>query len=153
VLVHNPVERSPVIRSRILRILRFWTQLHSWLLNKDPVAQTKGSIQTFSLDLLRNGEAHNQVHTSHFYPLSKNRIICVPQLTRSLTLPELETRWKPRPDDDTSHRRRVKTRPPSSRSSFGHGPIAEPDAPAVMQAFHPDTPLPHSRTCLWKMST
>jgi len=150
--MYNPAERSPVIRGWTLQILRFWIQLHPHCvvvsLNEDPVEQTKGSIQIFSLDVLRNGEVHNQVRTSHFYPLSKNRIVCVLRLARSLTLPELETRWEFCPDDDTSHR----------RSKLNHPHPVRHLVTVQLQNRVPHQLcrlciLVHSRTCLWRMST
>ena len=59
-------------------------------LNRNLVAQTKDSIQIFSLDVLTGGEARNDVRPSHVYLLGGKHIVCL-QPTRCLTVLELET--------------------------------------------------------------
>ena len=111
-------------------------------LNRNLVAQTKDSIQIFSLDVLKSGGTRNVTHKSHIYPLARNYIICV-KSTRSLTLLELETLQTLRPEDDTSLLSSLLTyQPLSTHSSFGRGPAAEFGVSMVMKAWQSGTPLP-----------
>jgi len=105
-------------------------------LNRNLVAQTKDSIQIFSLDVLtsRGTYNHNVTRVSRVYPLGKDYIICV-QPTRSLTLLELETLRILHPKDDTSPSSSLFAyQSPSVRSPFDRGP--------VMEAWWSGTPLP-----------
>jgi len=70
-------------------------------LNRNLIVQTKGSIQIFSTDVLTSGEARNDTHVSHVYPLGENHVICVLQPTRHLAVLELETLRELRRDDET----------------------------------------------------
>jgi len=112
-------------------------------LNRNLVAQTKDSIQIFSLDVLTSSKARNQVHTSHVYPLDENHIVCIIQPTRSLTILKLETLQTLCPEDKTSPIRSLLIdQLPSTHSPFSHGPIAEFGVSAVMEAWESGTPLP-----------
>ena len=112
-------------------------------LNRNLVAQTKDSIQIFSLDVLTSGGIRNQVRMSHIYPLGENHIISLIQPTRSLALLEMETLRELRPKDDTSPLKSLLTdQSPSARSSFGRGPVAELGVLVVMEAWRWGTPLP-----------
>jgi len=111
-------------------------------LNRNLIAQTKDSIQIFSLDVLTSGETRNVIRTSHVYPLGEKYIICV-QPIRSLTLLELETLQTLRPEDETPSLSSLFTyQSPSARSSFGRGPAAEFGVSVVIEAWQSGTPLP-----------
>ena len=111
-------------------------------LNRNLVAQTKDSIQIFSLDVLETGKARDSVHPSHVYPLGDKRIVCV-QPNSYFTILELQTLQELRPGDDTSlPGSSVTSQPPSIRASVGRGPVTELGVPAVMQAWKSGTPLP-----------
>jgi len=69
-------------------------------LNRNLVAQTKDSIQIFSIDVLTSGGARNDTCVSHVYPLGENHIICVLQPTRNIAILELETLRELRCDDE-----------------------------------------------------
>jgi len=112
-------------------------------LNRNLVAQTKDSIQIFSLDVLTSGGVNNQVCTSHVYPLGDNHIICIIQPTSSLTLLELETLRILHPKGATSLLRSLLADlSPSACSPSGHGPAAELGVPAVIEVWRSGTPLP-----------
>jgi len=118
-------------------------------LNRNLMAQTKDSVQIFSLDVLNSGEARNQVCMSHVYPLGESHIISLVQSTRSLALLKLETLRELRPEDDTSSLKSLLAdQSPSARSSFGRGPAAELGVSVVMEAWRSGTPLPE-----WTEST
>jgi hypothetical protein len=88
-------------------------------LNRNLVAQTKDSIQIFSIDVLTSGEAHNDTRVSHVYPLGENHIICVLQPTRHIAVLELETLRELSRDDETSPLRSLSAdEMGSGRSSF-----------------------------------
>ena len=107
-------------------------------LNRHLVAQTKNSIQIFSLDVLKAGETRNNVHPPHIYPLGQKHVICVHQPDRHLTLLELETLQELRPNENTPLLRPSLT----NQSSSGHGLIAEFGVSVVVQAWQTGTPLP-----------
>jgi WD40 repeat protein len=112
-------------------------------LHRNLVAQTKDSIQIFSLDVLTNGEARNDVRPSHVYPLGERHIICILQPTRRLTLLELETLRELRPDDETSpFGPLLANQKSSARASFGHGLVGKFDLSVAMKAWRLGTPLP-----------
>ena len=112
-------------------------------LNRNLVAQTKDSIQIFSLDVLKSEKTCNVVRLSHIYPLDESHIICIVQQTRNLTLLELETLRKLRPEDNTSLLGSLPTyQSPSVRSPFGRGPATEFGVSAVIEAWRSGTPLP-----------
>jgi hypothetical protein len=112
-------------------------------LNRNLVAQTKDSIQIFSLDVLKSDEARNDVRPSHIYPLGERYIICLLQPTRRLTLLELETLRELRPNDSTLPLRMLlETLPPSTRAPSIHGFVAEFGVSVVIQAWQSGTPLP-----------
>jgi WD40 repeat protein len=108
-------------------------------LNRNLVAQTKNSIQVFSLDVLRAHKAHNDARTSHVYPLGEKYIVCL-QLNRNLTILESSTLhelhntsplgWSP--TDELPH----------AGASFSCGLIAEFGVSMVMEAWRLGTPLP-----------
>ena len=105
-------------------------------LNRNLVAQTKDSIQIFSLDVLKTDKAHNDIRLSHIYPLGKKHIVCV-QRNGCLTLLELETLQELYPGDSTSQ---FKPLPPCM--SVSCGPVAELGVLAVVQAWQSGVPLP-----------
>jgi hypothetical protein len=112
-------------------------------LNRNIVAQTEDSIQIFSPEVLKSVGTHNNVRSSHVYPLGERHIVCLLQPTRRLALLELETLRKLRPNDDTSQLGSL----PINQSlhapaSFGRGIVAEFGVSAVMEAWQSRTPLP-----------
>jgi hypothetical protein len=112
-------------------------------LNRNLVAQTKDSIQIFSLDVLQSSEARNDVGSSHVYPLGEKHIVCLLQPTRRLTLLELETLRELHSDDNTSTLGPAPMdQSPSARASFSRGLVAEFGVSVVMQAWRSGTPLP-----------
>jgi hypothetical protein len=112
-------------------------------LNRNLVAQTKDSIQIFSLDVLKSGEARNDVRPSHIYPLGDRHIVCLLQPTRHLALLELETLRKLRPTDKTPPPWSLsENRSASTRASYSCGFIAEFGVSVVMEAWRSGTPLP-----------
>jgi WD40 repeat protein len=112
-------------------------------LNRNLVAQTKDSLQIFSLDVLKNYEAHNEARTSHVYPLGGDHIVCLLQPDRHLAILELKTLHKLRASYFTSLPVSLPTnQPPSARASFSCGLVAEFGIPVVMQAWRSGTPLP-----------
>ena len=111
-------------------------------LNRNLVAQTKDSIQIFSLDVLTAVETRAVARLSHIYPLDENHIICV-QPTRSLSLLELATLQELHRKDDTSPLKTLLTcQSPSARSSFGRGPAAEFGVSAIIEAWQSGALLP-----------
>ena len=111
-------------------------------LNRNLVAQTKDSIQIFSLDVLKTSKARDDVHPSHVYPLGEEHIICL-QPDGYLTLLELETLQKIHPSDNTPLLGTLLSNQlPPSCVSAGHGPIAELGIPAVIQAWQSGIALP-----------
>ena len=114
-------------------------------LNRNLVVQTKDSIQIFSPDVLKTGEARDNVHPSHVYPLGEKHIICL-QSNRNITLLELETLAKLRPDDDASPLRSLFTdQSLSIRTPINRGLVAEFGVSVIMQAWQSGTPLPEWR--------
>jgi hypothetical protein len=112
-------------------------------LNRNLVAQTKDSIQIFSLDVLKSGEARSDVRPSHVYPLSERYIVCLLQPTRRLALLELETLRELRPNNNTSPLQSLlKNQSPSARAPFSRGLVAKFGAEVVVQAWRSGTPLP-----------
>ena len=113
-------------------------------LNRNLVAQTKDSIQIFSLDVLTSLEAREDVpFASHVYPLGEKHIVCLLQPDRYLIILELETLQKLHPDDNPSPLGPLPTdQSPSARASFSHGFVEEFGAPVVIQAWRSGTPLP-----------
>jgi hypothetical protein len=107
------------------------------------VAQTKDSIQVFSLDVLMSGGASDSIRGSHVYPLGENHIVCLLQPTRHLTILELGTLRELRPNDNTSALRSLfKKLSPSTRASFSRGFVPELGASVVIQAWRSGAPLP-----------
>jgi hypothetical protein len=102
-------------------------------LNRNLVAQTKDSIQIFSLDVLRSGETRSNVLTSHVYPLDKNHVICLLQPSRHLTILKLGTLRELLPGTD---------RVPSVRASLLRGFLAEFGVSAVVGMWRSGNPLP-----------
>jgi hypothetical protein len=92
-------------------------------LNRNIVAQTKDSIQIFSLDVLTSAEVREDVpFASHVYPLGEKHIVCLLQPDRYLIILELETLQKIHPDDNPLPLGSLPTdQPPSVRASFSHG--------------------------------
>ena len=112
-------------------------------LNRNLVAQTKDSIQIFSLDVLKSGEARNDVRPSHIYPLGERYIICLLQPTRRLALLELETLRKLRPNDGTLPLQvLLENLSLSTGAPFVHGFVAEFGVSVVIQAWQSGIPLP-----------
>jgi WD40 repeat protein len=111
-------------------------------LNRYLVAQTKDSIQIFSIDVLRNDVIRDHGRPSHVYPLGERHILCLQQ-TRCLTLLELETLRKLDPNDDTLQLESLPTNQPShARALFSQGLVAEFGVSAVLHAWRSRTPLP-----------
>jgi len=113
-------------------------------LNRNLVAQTKDSIQIFSIDVLTSGGTHNNIHPSHIYPLGKNHIICFLQPSRHLTLLELETLQELHPDDGDIPLlgSLLVDKSASARASSGRGLLAEFGVSFVMQKWQSGAPLP-----------
>ena len=106
-------------------------------MNRNLVVQTKDSIQMFSLDILKTGEAHNNIHLSHIYPLGEKYIVCL-QPDRHLTLLELETLEELYPDENPLLPQSLLT----NHSSSPHGLAAKLNVSMVMEAWQSDAPLP-----------
>ena len=105
-------------------------------LNRNLVVQTRDFIQIFSIDVLAGGEAHNDVHPSHIYPLGEKHIICILRPTRRLTLLGLGTLREIRLDDSTSPLRSLLMNQSASElRSFDRGLVAEFGVSAVVQAW------------------
>ena len=110
-------------------------------LNRNLVAQTKHSIQIFSLDVLAGGGPHNNVRASHVYSLGGNHIIRILQPTRCLNLLELETLQELSPRSNISLQSLLADRSTSARA-FSCGLVAEFGISVVSQAWQSGTPLP-----------
>ena len=111
-------------------------------LNRNLVVQAKDFIQIFTLDVLKTGEACDDVHPSHIYPLGEKHIVCL-QPDKHPTLLELETLKELRPDDTTSPLQPLLTnQPPPARTSVNRGLVAEFGVSAVVRAWQSGTPLP-----------
>jgi WD40 repeat protein len=112
-------------------------------LNRNLVAQTKDSIQIFSLDVLQSSKARNDVSSSHVYPLGGKHIVHLLQPSRRLTLLELETLRELHPDGTTPTLESLPTsQSPSVRASSSHGLVAEFGVSVIMQAWRSGAPLP-----------
>jgi hypothetical protein len=112
-------------------------------INRNLVAQTKDSIQIFSLDVLKSGGTRNDVDPSHVYPLGEKHVVCLLQPTRHIAILELETLQELRPKGDTSNLQLLPTnQPPHARASFRLGLVAEFGASVVMLAWQSETSLP-----------
>ena len=110
--------------------------------NRNLVVQTKDSIQIFSLDVLTSNEAHNDIHSSHIYPLGGNHIICI-HPTRHLTLLELGNMQKLHPGNNTPLLKLLLTnQQPFTQTSFRCGLVEGSNISMVMQAWQMGTPLP-----------
>ena len=125
-------------------------------LGRNLVAQTKDSIQIFSLEVLTTGEPPDKVRPSHIYPLGENHVICVLQPTRQLTLLELETMQELHPDNDDlpllplfmrplSFRSSLVNQSPSPHTSASCGSVVGFDISLAMQAWRSGTPVPEWR--------
>ena len=111
--------------------------------NRKLVAQTKDSIQIFSIDVLENNEVRKDTQPSHVYPLGEKHTICLLQPNRHLAILESETLRELRPDDGPSPVGPLFTdRLASARASFGCGLVAEFSIPAVMELWESGAPLP-----------
>ena len=112
-------------------------------LNRNIVAQTKDSIQIFSLDALTSDQAHNDTCISHIYPLGEKHIVCLLQSNRHLVLLELDTLRELHPGGDTSSLEPfIISGSASAHASFGHGIVAEFGTSFVMQVWKSGSPLP-----------
>ena len=113
-------------------------------LDRNLVAQTKDSIQIFSFDVLKSGNARSDVRPSHVYPLGEEHVVCLLHPNRHLTILELRTLRKLCPKDNASSLAGSLStnRSSSARASFNRGFVAEFGASAVMKAWQSDTPLP-----------
>ena len=112
-------------------------------LNRNLVAQTKDSIQIFSPDVLKSVGTHNNVRSSHVYPLGERHIVCLLQPTRRLTLLELDTLRELRPNDEASQLCLfLEDQLPSARASFSRGFVPEFGVSMVIQAWWSGCPLP-----------
>lgn len=106
-------------------------------LNRNLVVQTEDSIQIFTLDVLTNGEARNDICSPHIYPLGGNHVLYL-RTNSYVTLLEFETLSEVRPDNGT----------PSLNSLLGNqappvrGTLAELGVRVVMEAWHEGIPLP-----------
>jgi hypothetical protein len=113
-------------------------------LGRNLVAQTEGSIQIFSLDVLTSGDARSDVRVSHVYPLGEGHIICL-QSNRHLTILKLRTMRELHSDDNASPFGSLSmNRSPSARArtSFNCELVAEFGVSAVMKAWRSGAPLP-----------
>ena len=110
-------------------------------LNRNLVAQTKDSIQIFSLDVLTSSGSRDEARPSHIYPLGEKYIICLIQPDKTLTMLKLETLQEFHPVD-LQLRSLFVDQLPSVRASSSRGLFAEFGASAVMQACQLGTPLP-----------
>ena len=130
---HNWTNNPPLLRAATSVVL----------LGRNLVVQTKDSIQTFSHEVLESGETHNDLRSSHIYPLGENHIICILQPTRHITLLKLKTMEKLRPDSNTlSHKPLLTNQLPIVHTPFSCGLVAGFDVSSVMQAWQSGTPLP-----------
>ena len=113
-------------------------------LNGNLVVQTKDSIQIFSINVLTSGEAHNNIHPSHVYPLGKNHIICFLQPSRHITLLELETLQELRPEDSGTPLlgSSLADKSVGARASFGRGLVAEFGLSFIMRKWQLGASLP-----------
>ena len=112
-------------------------------LNRNLVVQTIDSIQIFSVDVLASHKAHNDVSSSHVYPLGKNHIICLLQPTQHLALLELETLRELHPRRGASPLKSLLTnQTASAHVSFGHGLVAKSGVSVVVEAWQSGTQLP-----------
>jgi WD40 repeat protein len=111
-------------------------------LNRNLVAQTRDSIQIFSLSILQSSEARNDVGSSHVYPLGEKHIISLLQPNGRLVLLELETLQELHPDDNTTLGSPPTNQPPSAHASLSRGLVAEFGISVIMQAWRSGTPLP-----------
>ena len=110
--------------------------------NRNLVVQTKDSIQIFALDVLTSNEAHDDIHTSHVYPLGVNHIICI-HPTRHLTILALGTMQKLHPNNNTSLLKLLlPNQLPFTQTPFSCGLVEGPDISLVMQAWQRGAPLP-----------
>jgi hypothetical protein len=107
-------------------------------LNRNLVAQTKDSIQIFSLDVLKSGEARNTASTSRAYPLGEKHVVCLLRPNRHLAILDLETLQELRPDDGISPLQSLL----NSQSLSARGLVAEFGVSAVVRAWQSRTPLP-----------
>jgi len=112
-------------------------------LGRNLVAQTKDSIQIFSVDVLESDRIHNGAPTSHVYRLGEKYIVCL-QPDRCLTLLELETLKELRPleDDVLPLSSLAVDKSNSARASFGRGLVAEFGVPAIVRAWRSGSSLP-----------
>ena len=111
-------------------------------LNRNPVVQTKDSIQIFSVDILTSCEARDDVSSSHIYPLGENHIVCLLKPTRHLNLLEFHTLEGLSPGNCPSLRSLLTDRSAAARASFGRGLVAELGISVVVEAWRYGTPLP-----------
>jgi len=112
-------------------------------LDRNLVAQTKDSIQVFSLDVLTSGETGNDTRPPHIYPLGDNHICVLQPTTGHLALLELETMRELRPGDDASSLGSLLADQSLSASlSFVQEVAAEHRISAVIKAWKSGTPLP-----------
>jgi WD40 repeat protein len=111
-------------------------------LKRNLVAETKDSIQIFSLDVLTSRKARSDARTSRVYPLGGKHIICL-QPNRRLLILELETLQELRPNNNTSPLGLAPTNQPRSiHTSLLRGFVAEFGVSVVMEAWRLGTPLP-----------
>jgi WD40 repeat protein len=131
---HNPTRNPPLLDA---------TMSVAVLLNRNLVAQTKGSIQIFSLNVLRTGNTSCNIRTSHIYPLGEEHIICLLQPKRHLTILKLRSLQELHPDDNTLSLVSLPTNQSlSAHVSFSCGFVAEFGVSAVMEAWQSGNPLP-----------
>ena len=112
-------------------------------LNRNLVAQTKYSIQIFSLDVLADDTPRNSTRASHVYPLGENHIIYIIHPTRHLALLELETLRELHPRSNTlSLRSLLINQPAPAHASFGCRLVAEFGISVISQVWQSGVPLP-----------
>jgi len=123
-------------------------------LNRNLVVQTKDSIQIFSFDILKSGEACSDTLTSHIYPLGKRRIISILQPTRQITLLKLGSLRELHPDCNSTLLQSLTNllsfsgvSSPTNRSPFvcvssSSGSVAELDISLVLRVWQSGAPLP-----------
>ena len=175
-LVHSGQLESPTLVGKEIVCISpatgvaqlFNTSLHSWTkgslllgtaksvavsLGRNIVVQTNNSIQIFSIDTLRSGGIHEDIHPPHIYPLGKKHVICI-QSDRRLILLKLKTMQELHPSNNISplwslltnlspfgHTQPFTNQSPFAWTSSGHGLIANFNILPVMQAWQSGTPL------------
>jgi WD40 repeat protein len=110
-------------------------------LNRNLAAQTKDSIQIFSLDVLKSDTARSNVRPYHIYPLGENHIVCLLQPTRCLIVLDSDTLQQLDPPGETWWPPSM-NKPPHTYALSSRGFVAEFGISAVIEAWQSHSPLP-----------